>query len=122
MLRYLLPAACLSVLALLAGCSMEASTDLEQAVSSADPGAGATVLDAAGVSANQVCVLSPYTTAERFEGVTGVAWPQVEREDVFQQDNIELVAAIGGNEVVAWAEVARPQGSDLLGGPDRCSE
>ncbi len=48
-------------------------------------------------------------------------WPQVENEAIAASDSIELVVAISGDEVVAWAEVGRPKGSDLLGGSDRCS-
>jgi len=50
-----------------------------------------------------------------------VRWPQVENEAIAASDSIELVVAISGDEVVAWAEVGRPKGSDLLGGSDRCS-
>lgn len=110
-----------TILPFVAACGLQASTNLEAAVVAASDGAGLSVLDASGVSADRLCVLGPYTTAERFEDVTGVPWPQVESEAIAQQDSIELVAAIAGDEVVAWAEVVRPRGSDLLGGSDRCS-
>ena len=48
-------------------------------------------------------------------------WPQVENEAIVKSDSIELVVAISGDEVVAWAKLGRPKGSDLLGGSDQCS-
>ncbi len=119
--RHFAAVAC-ALLLLLAACGTAASTDLEQAVIAAEPGAGTAVLNAARITASRLCILSPYTTADRFEDVTGVRWPQVENEAIASSDSIELVVAISGDEVVAWAEVGRPNGSDLLGGSDRCSQ
>ncbi len=118
--RHLAAVPC-AVLFLLAACGMAPSTDLEQAVIAAESGAGTAVLSTAGITADRLCILGPYTGKDHFEDVTGVRWPQVEDEDIAMLDSIELVVAISEDEVVAWAEVVRPKGSDLLGGSDQCS-
>ncbi len=101
--RHLAAVPC-ALLVLLAACGTAASTDLEQAVIAAEPGAGIAVLSAAGITAGRLCILGPYTGAGQFEDVTGVQWPQVENEAIVKSDSIELVVAISGDEVVAWAE------------------
>ena len=102
------------------GFGVSSNSALEEAILAAKPGEGLGILERSGIDGDRVCVLGPYSGPEAFFVVTGVEWPDIEATGITDQDTIELVAVIDGDEVVAWATPERPHGSEAVGAADDC--
>jgi len=68
----------------------------------------------AGISAEIVCVFGPYTSAAAITENLGFGWSAASETGIASTDTEELVVAVKGDKVVAWAMVPRGSTGTLV--------
>lgn len=95
------------------------SSDLERVVAGGASSPRAAFAEA-GIEASRACVFGPYSTDGAIADELGFAWADAASTGIASLDGHELVIAADADRVIAWALVARPSGSNLVGGEYGC--